>query len=63
MDLSKILTDMNAVINTLNDIEVKGKRNVMNLYGSISVLENIMAALSSIVNEDNEKVEDQAKVV
>ena len=36
-----ILNKIASVINALNGIEVKGKTNLMNLSGSIAVLEEV----------------------
>lgn len=38
---SEILQKLSSVIATLNNIEVKGRQNLLNLYGAIAALEEI----------------------
>lgn len=53
-DNNEIISKMTAVINTLNNITVNGKQNLMNLCGCISVLEEIRDAIGEAKNKDGE---------
>lgn len=46
---------LQAVISTLNEIEVKGKENMTALLGSINVLEEITEAMVASVTEEKEE--------
>ena len=54
---NEIMQKLNAVLNALNSISVNGKSNLVNLSGSISVLEDVATALSAanITTDDTEK--------
>lgn len=49
-----IMDRINAVINTLNNITISGKQNLMNLYGCISVIEEVRDMISKTDNKDGE---------
>jgi hypothetical protein len=49
------ITNIHAVINTLNQIDVKGKENLNYLLGSISVLENILSSFTNGGSAKNEQ--------
>lgn len=42
----EIMTRLNAVLNALNNIDVRGKVNLANLSGSIAILEETCAILA-----------------
>ena len=46
-----ILNKIASVINALNGIEVKGKTNLMNLSGSIAVLEEVCQEIANAPEE------------
>jgi len=46
-----ILNKVASVINALNGIEVKGKTNLMNLSGSIAVLEEVCQEIANTPEE------------
>lgn len=45
MNNNDIITNLSMVIGALNQIDVKGKQNMKNLFGSIDVLEAIVKKL------------------
>lgn len=45
MDNKEIIKNLVAVCNALNNIDVRGKQNLINLSGSIEILENIIKQL------------------
>ena len=49
---NEILNTLGSVIGVLNNIEVKGKQNLANLHGAISILEDVC---SYIVKSEDEK--------
>lgn len=56
MDSTKIINSLVLVNNILNNIEVKGKQNLSNLYRSISIVEEIIINSQSEdqISEPNE---------
>lgn len=53
----EILQKLGAVIHALNCIQVSGKNNLINLSGSISILEEMASLLSHAATEVAEKDE------
>ena len=49
-----------SVINVLNQIDVCGKQNLINLYGSIEILEDSLHQLENLDN-DIEKINNKEK--
>lgn len=50
----KIIQNIVAVLNALNNISVSGKQNLANLSGSISVLEDVLQLLNEEANKKEE---------
>lgn len=53
-DNNEIISRITAVINTLNNITVNGKQNLMNLCGCISVLEEVRDVIGKVESKDGE---------
>lgn len=51
MDKKEIIDNIAAVCRALNQIDVRGKQNLMNLSGSIDILEMIVAKLQKEIQE------------
>ena len=49
-----------AVIKVLNNIDVRGRQNLLNLYGAIEVLEDILSASATTTEATNPTPENQA---
>ncbi len=49
-----------AVIKVLNNIDVRGRQNLLNLYGAIEVLEDILSASASTTEATHPTPENQA---
>ncbi len=47
MDTTTIVQAIASVIGALNNIEVKGKQNIMNLVGAIGVLEELAGSIAA----------------
>ena len=56
----EIMSRLNAVLTALNAISVSGKQNLVNLSGSIAVLEEIAGVLNTaeIQTAENNKAEE-----
>lgn len=54
---NEILNTLSSVIGVLNNIEVKGKQNLANLHGAISILEELGGRLIHEENENQPKTE------
>jgi hypothetical protein len=55
MDKKDIINNLTAVCRALNQIDVRGKQNLMNLSGSIDILEMIAARLQHEIQEHSAK--------
>lgn len=49
---NEIMQKLYSVINALNTIEVKGKTNLANLYGSIEIIEGICKMIANTSDKD-----------
>ena len=56
---NEIMQKISAVLNALNNISVNGKNNLVNLSGSISVLEEVANALNSATITQNNEAQDE----
>lgn len=54
---NEILNTLSSVIGVLNNIEVKGKQNLANLHGAISILEELGNRLICYENQNQPKTE------
>lgn len=52
---NEIIQRINAVLGALNNIDVRGKLNLNNLGGSISLLEEVASMLSSVEFKEPQK--------
>lgn len=52
-----LIKNLSAALDAMNNINVKGKPNLANLYGSIAIIENAVQALMS----DSAGVDDKAQ--
>lgn len=50
----QILNKLASVVNALNNIEVKGKSNLMNLGGCIAVIEEVCQDIAGTISESTE---------
>lgn len=50
----QILNKLASVVNALNNIEVKGKSNLMNLGGCIAVIEEVCQDIAGTISEPTE---------
>ncbi|MBQ7821301.1 MAG: hypothetical protein IJ391_03360 [Clostridia bacterium] len=57
---TQILNKLASVVNALNNIEVKGKANLMNLGGCIAIIEEVCQEIVS-ANENSDKAEAKEK--
>ena len=57
MDNTQKIQNLNQVILALNNIDVKGKNNLANLAGSISILEDIVNEIAKEIHEQEEQIE------
>lgn len=55
MTFDEMYKNLNDVINALNSIETHGRNNLLNLGGSISLIDNVAQALKQLI--DNKKEE------
>ena len=55
MDNREIIKNLVTVCGALNQIDVRGKQNLMNLSGSIDILEAIIANLQKEMQYNNAK--------
>lgn len=55
MENKDIIKNLSAVCNALNQVDVRGKQNMMNLYGSIDLLEAIISKLQKETQEKTSK--------
>lgn len=53
MDNREIIKNLVAVCGALNQVDVRGKQNMMNISGSIDILEAIIAVLQKEMNDTN----------
>ena len=53
----EIINHINMVINALNNVDVKGKNNIVNLGNSIVILEDISGILNQEIQKENEEQE------
>lgn len=51
---TQILNKLTSVVNALNNIEVKGKANLMNLGGCIAIIEEVCQEIATAKNEPAE---------
>jgi len=58
-----VITPLNAVLNSLNSINVSGKNNLANLYASIQILEQVVGFVSSGALEEQKEENDKEKEV
>lgn len=56
-----ILNTIGSVIGVLNNIEVKGKQNLANLHGAISILEDLGSRLIREADENQPKTEHKSE--
>lgn len=66
MTIDELKNNLNAVVNTLNCIEVRGKDNLNRLLGTIMLLEKVMSGVKNIetpevVSVEVANAEDQAE--
>lgn len=55
MDKNETIQNLIAVVNVLNTLRVAGKQDLLNLGGSIDMLEQIVQSLSAPAQEDAQK--------
>jgi len=55
--MNEIINTIAMAINALNNIEVKGKQNCVNLCGVIDILENVLKSLTTTTPEENAESE------
>lgn len=61
-DFGDVLKKLNSVITALNGVDVKGKTNLMNLGGSIAILEEVANTLQTCTMNKREVSEDTSSV-
>lgn len=55
METNEIIKNLIRVTNSLNTLRVAGKQDLLNLVGSIDMLEQIVQALSAPAQEETKK--------
>lgn len=55
----EIINRIASVINALDNTEAKGKQNMMNIVGSIDILEDCLRALSSTLTSNGTDVKQE----
>lgn len=55
MDNRDMIQNLAKVCNALNQVDVRGKQNMMNIAGSIDILEAIIANLQKEIQEKTSK--------
>ena len=55
MDNRDIVKNLAAVCNALNQVDVRGKQNMLNVSGSIDILEAIIEILQKEIKENASK--------
>lgn len=55
METNEIIKNLIRVTNALNTLRVAGKQDLLNLGGSIDMLEQIVQALTASVQEETKK--------
>lgn len=58
MNANEILSAISSVIGVLNNVEVKGKQNLANLHGAISILEDVYGKIIRPEKPDTERHDD-----
>ena len=55
MNNMEMIQKLTAACGALNQIDVRGKQNLINLYGSIDILEAVIVALQNNIKERTSK--------
>lgn len=55
MDNKELIAKLTAACGALNQIDVHGKQNLINLYGSIDIVESVIAILQNNIKETTSK--------